>query len=174
MTSAARPTRSRRRTSSPSRFALSPPPTAVLLPAGLLLAACVVSATSAAPAQTSDLRLDITHPAQGDVVGRELAVTGTSAGISAQPILVFVYAPAADRWFFQGRATVGADGAWQVDPVIVSDGALRSARITAEGVRIVATAMDEVPSGLSGIPAADFPPPGTLAQSPVVVVSRGE
>ena len=127
-----------------------------------------------APAQPADLQLAITEPADGAVVGRELAVTGTSAGISAQQILVFVYAPAADRWFFQGRATVGTDGAWQVDPVIVSDGALRSARITAEGVRIVATAMDEVPTGLSGIPAADFPPPGTLAQSPVVVVSRGE
>ena len=107
-------------------------------------------------------------------MARQLTVAGTSAGISTQRILVFVFAPAADRWFFQGEATVGAGGAWQVDPVIVSDGALRSARITAEGVRIVATAMDEVPSGLSGIPAADFPPPGTLTQSPVVVVTRGE
>ena len=127
-----------------------------------------------AAAQPAELQLAITEPADGDVVGRELTVTGTSAGISAQQILVFVFAPAADRWFFQGQATVDADGAWQVDPVIVSDGFLRSATITAEGVRIVATAMEEVPSGLSGIPAADFPPAGTLAQSPVVVVSRGE
>ena len=125
-------------------------------------------------AQSAGLELSITQPADGAVVGRELTVTGTSAGISTERILVFVYAPAADRWFFQGEATVDAGGAWQVDPVIVSDGFLRSATITAEGVRIVATAMEGVPSGLSGIPAADFPPPGTLAQSPVVVVSRGE
>ena len=127
-----------------------------------------------APAQPTGLQLTITSPMDGAAVGRELTVAGASAGISAQRILVFVFSPAADRWFFQGEATVDASGAWQVDPVIVSDGALRSARITAEGVRIVATAMDEVPSGLSGIPAADFPPAGTLAQSPIVVVSRGE
>ena len=162
MTSAARPTR------------LPPPPTAGLLLAGLLLAAGALPATSAAPAQTSDLRLAITEPADGDIVGRELAVAGTSAGISTQRVIVFVFAPAADRWFFQGEATVGADRAWRVHPVIVSDGALRSARIRAEGVRIVATAMEEVPAGLSGIPAADFPPEGTLAQSPIVVVTRGE
>lgn len=128
----------------------------------------------AAAAQPSELQLAVTEPADGAVVGRELTVAGTSAGISTQRILVFVFAPAADRWFFQGEATVGADGAWEVYPVIVSDGALRSARIAAEGVRIVATAMDNVPSGLSGIPAADFPPRGTLAQSPTVVVSRRE
>lgn len=127
-----------------------------------------------APAQHSGLQLAITQPADGDVVARELTVAGRSAGISTQRILVFVFAPAADRWFFQGEARVGADGAWEVHPVIVSDGALRSARITAEGVRIVATAMDEVPSGLSGIPAAGFPPAGTLTQSPIVVVSRRE
>ena len=127
-----------------------------------------------APALPPEAQLAITEPADGDVVGRELTVTGTSAGIGAERILVFVFSPAADRWFFQGQATVGADGAWQVDPVIVSDGALRSARLTAAGVRIVAIAMAEVPAGLSGIPAASFPPPGTLAQSRTIVVSRGE
>lgn len=139
----------------------------------LILPWLLLGAGSAA-AQPTGLELSITQPADGDVVGRELTVTGTSAEIATERILVFVYAPAADRWFFQGEATVDPSGAWQVYPVIVSDGALRSARITAEGVRIVATAMDDVPSGLSGIPAADFPPPGTLAQSPIVVVSRGE
>ena len=127
-----------------------------------------------APAQPSELQLSITQPADGDVVARELTVAGTSTGVSTRRIFVFVFAPAADRWFYQGEATVGADGTWEIHPVIVSDGALRSARITAEGVRIVATAMDDVPSGLSGIPAADFPPAGTLAQSPTVVVSRRE
>lgn len=127
-----------------------------------------------APAQPAELQLAITNPVDGAEVGRELTVAGTSDGISTERILVFVFSPAADRWFFQGEATVDAEGAWQVYPVIVSDGALRSAQITAEGVRIVATAMDEVPSGLSGIPAADFPPAGTLTQSPIVVVSRGE
>ena len=134
----------------------------------LLLGAGPAAAQSAGP------ELSITQPADGEVVGRELTVSGTSAGITTERVLVFVFAPAADRWFFQGEATVDAGGAWQVDPVIVSDGFLRSARITAEGVRIVATAMDEVPSGLSGIPAADFPPAGTLTESPIVVVSRGE
>lgn len=142
--------------------------------AALCLTLPLLLGAEPAPAQPSELQLAITEPAGGAVVGRELTVAGTSAGISTQRVIVFVYAPAADRWFFQGEATVDADGAWQVNPVIVSDGALRSARITAEGVRIVATAMDEVPSGLSGIPAADFPPAGTLTQSPIVVVSRGE
>ena len=142
--------------------------------ATLCLMLPLLLAAGAAPAQTSDLRLAIMEPADGEVVGRQLTVTGTSAGISTQRILVFVFAPAADRWFFQGEATVGANGAWQVDPVIVSGGALRSARITAEGVRIVAIAMDEVPPGLSGVPEEDFPPAGTLAQSPIVVVSRRE
>ncbi|MCY3843959.1 MAG: hypothetical protein OXH69_10505 [Acidobacteria bacterium] len=127
-----------------------------------------------APGQPAELQLAITSPADGAEVGRELTVAGTSAGISTERILVFVFSPAADRWFFQGEATVDTDGAWQVNPVIVSDGALRSARITAEGVRIVATAIEEVPSGLSGVPAADFPPAGTLTQSPIVVVRRGE
>ncbi len=162
MTSAARPTR------------FSPPRTAVLLLAVLLLAAGALPAVSAAPAQTSDVRLAITEPADGDVVGRELTVAGTSAGIATERVIVFVFAPAADRWFFQGEAAVGADGAWRVHPVIVSDGALWSAPVRAEGVRIVATAMEAVPAGLSGIPAADFPPEGTMAQSPIVVVSRGE
>ena len=127
-----------------------------------------------APAQPPGLQLTITSPVDGDVVGRELTVAGTSAGIATQRVIVFVFAPAADRWFFQGEAAVGADGAWRVHPVIVSDGALWTAPVRAEGVRIVATAMEAVPSGLSGIPAADFPPAGTLAQSPIVVVSRGE
>ena len=128
-------------------------------------------------AQTAELQLAITEPAGGAVVPRQLTVAGTSTGISGQRILVFVFAPTADRWFFQGEATVGADGAWQVDPVIVSGGTFGSAAApdaTAAGVRIVAIAMDTIPAGLSGVPSADFPPAGTQTQSPIVVVTRGE
>ena len=107
-------------------------------------------------------------------------MSGTSAGLSTNRILVFVYAPAAERWFFQGEATVAADGAWTVEQVVISGGAIRTAGgaerpgVVGAGVQIVATAMNEIPPGLSGIPTGSFPPSGTLAQSPIVVVTRGE
>lgn len=130
--------------------------------------------------QTSGPSLSISAPQDGDVVPRRLAVSGTAAGLSTNRILVFVYAPGPERWFFQGEATVAADGTWTVEPVVISGGAIRTADgadrpgIVGTGVRIVATAMSEIPPGLSGVPAGDFPPPGTLVQSRIVVVTRGE
>ena len=130
--------------------------------------------------QTADLQLAISAPEDGEVVSRRLTVSGASAGLSTNRILVFVYAPAAERWFFQGEAAVAADGTWTVEPVVISGGAIRTAAgaehpgVVGAGVRIVATAMNEIPPGLSGVPAGSFPPSGTLVQSPIVVVTRGE
>lgn len=146
----------------------------------LCLVLPMMLAASATLGQTSGLQLSISTPADGDVVPRRLTVSGTSAGLSTNRILVFVYAPAAERWFFQGEATVAADGAWTVEQVVISGGAIRTAGgaerpgVVGAGVQIVATAMNEIPPGLSGIPTGSFPPSGTLAQSPIVVVTRGE
>jgi hypothetical protein len=146
----------------------------------LCLVLPMMLAASATLGQTSGLQLSISTPADGDVVPRRLTVSGTSAGLSTNRILVFVYAPAAERWFFQGEATVAADGAWTVEQVVISGGAIRTAGgaerpgVVGAGVQIVATAMNEIPPGLSGVPTGSFPPSGTRAQSPIVVVTRGE
>ena len=146
----------------------------------LCLVLPMMLAAGATLGQTSGLQLSISTPADGDVVPRRLTVSGTSAGLSTNRILVFVYAPAAERWFFQGEATVAADGAWTVEQVVISGGAIRTAGgaerpgVVGAGVQIVATAMNEIPPGLSGVPTGSFPPSGTLAQSLIVVVTRGE
>ena len=148
--------------------------------AALCLVLPMMLVASATFGQPSDLQLSISTPADGDVVPRRLTVSGTSAGLSTNRILVFVYAPAAERWFFQGEATVAADGAWTVEQVVISGGAIRTAGgaerpgVVGAGVRIVATAMNEIPPGLSGVPTGSFPPSGTRAQSPIIVVTRGE
>ena len=148
--------------------------------AALGLVLPMVLFASATLGQPPDVQLSISTPADGDVVPRRLTVSGTSAGLSTNRILVFVYAPAAERWFFQGEAAVAADGTWTVEPVVISGGAIRTAGgaerpgVVGAGVRIVATAMNEIPPGLSGVPAGSFPPSGTLAQSPIVAVTRRE
>lgn len=128
-------------------------------------------ATSAAVAQTSGIQLSISQPKNGDVVPRRLDVTGTSAGLGANTIALFVYSPPAGRWFFQGEATVGPDGRWEVGGVVVSGGV--GVRPGDDDFHFVATAMSELPPGLSDVPDGEFPLPGTLALSPVVLVKRG-
>ena len=130
-------------------------------------------------AQPSSVQLSISQPENGDVVPRRLTVTGTSAGLATNKILVFVYAPLAERWFFQGEATVGADGSWEAETVVISGGSISTAPVAgrpeemALDFQIVATAMSEVPPGLSGMSGGDFPLSGTLAKSPAVLVRRG-
>lgn len=139
-----------------------------------LVAMAVMLMAPGALAQPGAIQLSISQPEDGDVVPRRLVVTGSSTGLAAHRILVFVYAPSANRWFFQGEADVAADGSWEVDPVVVSGGAITGAPGTGRpvDVQIVATAMADVPAGLSGIPDEDFPLSGTLAQSPAVSVRR--
>ena len=52
--------------------------------------------------QTSSIQLSISQPENGDVVPRRLNVSGTSAGLGTNKIVLFVYSPPAKRWFFQG------------------------------------------------------------------------
>lgn len=137
--------------------------------------------------QTSSIQLSILQPENGDVVPRRqcgsrdlescademqpLNVTGISSGLGANKIVLFVYSPPAERWFFQGEATVGSDGRWEVGDIIVSGGI--GVRPGDSSFHFVATAMSELPPGLSDVPSGEFPPPGTLAQSPAVLVKRG-
>ena len=132
----------------------------------LLLSAC------AGLAQTPTVQVAISTPESGDVVPRSLDVAGTSVGLGANTIALFVYSPPAERWFFQGAATVGADGRWEVRQVVVSGGV--GVPPGDEDFRVVATVMRELPPGLSGVLGDDFPLPGTLAQSAAVLVKRGE
>ncbi len=137
--------------------------------------------------QTSSIQISILQPENGDVVPRRqcgsrdlescademqpLNVTGISSGLGANKIVLFVYSPPAERWFFQGEATVGPDGRWEVGDIIVSGGVgVRSGDFD---FQFVATAMSELPPGLSDVPDGEFPLPGTLALSPVVLVKRG-
>ena len=103
--------------------------------------------------------------------GTPLNVTGTSAGLGTNKIVLFVYSPPAERWFFQGEATVETDGSWEVRDIIVSGGV--GVRPGDSDFQFVATAMSDLPPGLSDVPRGEFPPPGTLAQSPAVLVKRG-
>ena len=105
-------------------------------------------------------------------VGTPFNVTGTSARLGSNTIVLFVYSPPAGRWFFQGEANVEADGSWEITDVVVSSGV----RVQAgeSPYQFVALAMSELPPGLSDVPEGQFPPPGTLAQSPVVLVQRGD
>ena len=82
--------------------------------------------------QTSSIQLSILQPENGAVVSRRqcggrdlescegdaLNVTGTSAGLGANTIVLFVYSPPAERWFFQGEATVERDGSWEVRDIM--------------------------------------------------------
>ena len=67
--------------------------------------------------QTSSIQLSIVQPENGAVVfnygqcyrsvlesceGDALNVTGTSAGLGTNTIVLFIYSPSAERWFFQG------------------------------------------------------------------------
>ena len=136
--------------------------------------------------QTSNIQLAIVQPENGTVVPRRqcgsrdlescgwtpLNVTGTSVGLGANKIVLFVYSPPAGRWFFQGEATVEADGSWEVSDVIVSGGV--GVQPGERPFRFVATAMNELPPGFSDVLEDEFPPPGTLAQSPLVSVTREE
>ena len=135
--------------------------------------------------QTSSIQLSISQPENGAVVprrqcggrdlesceGNPLNVTGTSAGLGTNKIVLFVYLPPAERWFFQGEATVETDGSWEIRDIIVSGGV--GVRPGDSDFQFVATAMSELPPGLSDVPRGEFPPPGTLAQSPAVLVKRG-
>ena len=135
--------------------------------------------------QTSSIQLSIVQPENGAVVfnygqcyrsvlesceGDALNVTGTSAGLGTNTIVLFIYSPPAERWFFQGEATVEKDGSWEVRDIVVSGGV--GVRPGESDFQFVATAMSELPPGLSDVPRGEFPPPGTLAQSPAVLVKR--
>ena len=122
--------------------------------------------------QPAGIQLTISTPEDGDVVPRSLDVTGTSAGLGTNTIALFVYSPPAERWFFQGAATVAVDGRWEVRQVVVSGGV--GVAPGDEDFRIVATVMRELPPGLSGVLSDDFPIPETLAQSAAVLVKREE
>ena len=126
--------------------------------------------TSFAFPQTASIQLSISQPENGDVVPQSLNVTGTSAGLGTNKIVLFVYSPPTERWFFQGEATVGTDGRWEVGDIIISGG--WGVRPGDSDFQFVATAMSELPPGLSDVPGGEFPPPGTLAQSPAVLVKR--
>ena len=79
--------------------------------------------------------------------GTPLNVTGTSAGLGTNKIVLFVYSPPTERWFFQGEATVETDGSWEVRDIIVSGGV--GVRPGDSDFQFVATAMSELPPGLS-------------------------
>ena len=152
-------------------------------PALCLVVPMVLVASFVFP-QTSSIQLSILQPENGAVVSRRqcggrdlescegdtLNVAGTSAGLGTNTIVLFVYSPPAERWFFQGEATVERDGSWEVRDIIVSGGV--GVRPGESDFRFVATAMSELPPGLSDVPRGEFPPPGTLAQSPPVLVKR--
>lgn len=144
----------------------------------------MVLVASLAFAQASNIQLAIAQPENGTVVPRRqcgsrdlescgwtpLHVTGTAAGLGEHTVVLFVYSPPARRWFFQGEATVEADGRWTVSDVIISGGV----GVQTEGApfRFVAIAVSELPPGLSDVLEGEFPPPGTLAQSQVILVHR--
>ena len=139
--------------------------------AALCLVVPMMLVAAFAFSQTSSIQLSISQPENGDVVPRRLNVSGTSAGLGTNKIVLFVYSPPAKRWFFQGEGTVGADGSWEVADVVVSGGV--GVQPGDSEFRVMATAMRELPPGLSDVPGDGFPPPGTLAQSPAVLVKRG-
>ena len=94
--------------------------------AALVVVLPILLVAGATFGQTSGPRLSISAPQEGDVVPRRLAVSGTAAALSTNRILVFVFAPGPERWFFQGEAMVAADGTWTVEPVVISGGAIRT------------------------------------------------
>lgn len=144
----------------------------------------MVLAASLAFAQPPNIQLSITEPENGTVVPRRqcgsrdlescgwtpLNVTGTASGLGTYKIVLFVYSPPAGRWFFQGDASIEADGSWAVSDVIVSGGV--GVQTDGAPFRFVAIAVSELPPGLSDVLEGEFPPPGTRAQSQVVLVRR--
>ena len=129
-------------------------------------------------AQTDGLLLSISDPANGDSVARRLTVSGTSSGVENNVILVFVYTPSAERWFFQGEAEVAEDGTWVMENVVISGGSISLPRENIDTqdnsptFQIVATAMNQAPPGLSGVVRDNFPLPETVGKSEPVLVKR--
>ena len=70
--------------------------------AALCLVVPMMLVATFAFSQTSSIQLSISQPENGDVVPRRLNVSGTSAGLGTNKIVLFVYSPPAKRWFFQG------------------------------------------------------------------------
>ena len=69
--------------------------------AALCLVVPMMLVATFAFSQTSSIQLSISQPENGDVVPRRLNVSGTSAGLGTNKIVLFVYSPPAKRWFFQ-------------------------------------------------------------------------
>jgi hypothetical protein len=55
---------------------------------------------------------NITEPTEGDTVPRSLIVRGRSVHAGDGDLVVYVYAPEAQRYYVQGWAAVGANGQW--------------------------------------------------------------
>lgn len=140
---------------------------AVVLLIGILSSGCSSSTErSEDQAQSGTPEVTITSPTSGAVVPQRSVVTGASANIGANQILVFVFAPGANRWFFQDPATISSDGTWQVN-VFVGGPDDRGSEF-----RIQAIVMAQVPTGLSELAADSFPPAGTLHRSEAISVRR--